>query len=639
MDAVFPRHSFFNMSTMEERVASVMELTESRTFYGPWRPSALQPPHQATMRQDKMLTPYIPRNLTLFDRKVASGLPDVVYDRMYACSDCGSHVENDICNRYHGFICEKSLFIQAAILDDDVTGTPSLVSLIDGTHLETGVFPGVGQQERRLLFHIDGGKISRLSEAKIFEVWLKAAGNELNRGKETQRILDRMGDSETYMNVKFTKTDARSPSPEPLGAPGPDRWRVTVSTTLGFPVAPFPSLFSPSHPSPFAPPGLPTSLCPQLCRSSPLRLLFLSIHASVPFPDPLSPCSFLSLLNFLQHPSRTFLLPSSPVSIPLSFALSHTSPCPPHVSVSLTPFSLPILSLSSPAQRHYRCPPPSVHRSPFLPHCVSPLCPLSLTLFLAVSSPLFPSLAPLSPRPSSILYRSHSLPHLPVRLSPPDDLTSTYSELNFRKEEPRIDEDEDPPIPSGPGGLPTTAQTGPHKQESNENIGNRPYRKICLLCLVTSILVAIVAGLSIHVSQTRQSLITCDGNYRRLWDQHHEMNRTQHQYQQQVRELNSTLQSRTSENSRLDLSQRNCLKNLSVLSNKLSNLENNLTVLNSELSELNQTHTDLRHECNQLETKYRTISENKAQICQYLNRRRGETTSPRNPAPHHWGGG
>ncbi|XP_072131802.1 uncharacterized protein [Mobula birostris] len=253
----------------------------------------------------------------------------------------------------------------------------------------------------------------------------------------------------------------------------------------------------------------------------------------------------------------------------------------------------------------------------------------SFSLSHPLSSPPLPlSFLSLSPRPSSILYRSHSLPHLPVRLSPPDDLTSTYSELNFRKEEPRIDEDEDSPIPSGPAGLPTTAQTGPHKQESNENIGNRPYRKICLLCLVTSTLVAIVAGLSIHVSQTRQSLITCDGNYRRLWDQHHEMNRTQHQYQQQVRELNSTLQSRTSENSRLDLSQRNCLKNLSVLSNKLSNLENNFTVLNSELSELNQTHTDLRHECNQLETKDRTISENKAQICQYLNRRREQTCPP-----------
>ncbi|XP_072132714.1 uncharacterized protein [Mobula birostris] len=336
--------------------------------------------------------------------------------------------------------CSKggSKLLEISSIEEEVCDRPQVLSCSPlhlneahrqpGEHaFETDVFPGVGQQERRLLFHIDGGKISRWSEAKIFEVRLKAAGNELNRGKDEPDV------SYAELNVK---------------------------------------------------------------------------------------------------------------------------------------------TLSAPRVR-----------------------------------------------------------------TGGDDLTSTYSELNFRKEEPRIDEDEDPPIPSGPAGLPTTAQTGPHKQESNENIGNRPYRKICLLCLVTSILVAIVAGLSIHVSQTRQSLITCDGNYRRLWDQHHEMNRTQHQYQQQVRELNSTLQSRTSENSRLDLSQRNCLKNLSVLSNNRSNLENNFTVLNSELSELNQTHTDLRHECNQLETKYRTISENKAQICQYLNRRRGETTSPRNPAPHHWGGG
>ncbi|XP_072131824.1 uncharacterized protein [Mobula birostris] len=301
-----------------------------------------------------------------------------------------------------------------------------------------------------------------------------------------------------------------------------------------------------------------------------------------------------------------------------------------------------------------------------------------------------------------------------------DGLNSTYSELYFRKEEPLIDVDEGPPIASGPGVLPNTAQTGahdqesklkigkrlhclicllclvtfalivtvtafsihvsqirqsqttldrnchesnstlqseinemetkykavnetkvqicelltsrrgPHKQESKENIGNRAYHKICLLCLVTSILVAIVAGLSIHVSQTRQSLITSDRNYRRLWEQHQEMNRTQRQCQQRVRELNSTLKTRTSENSRLDLSQRKCLNNISALNNNLSTLENSITVLNSELSELNQTHTDLCHECNQLETKYRTITETKAQICQYLKRRRGQT------CPQYW---
>ncbi|XP_072131916.1 uncharacterized protein [Mobula birostris] len=204
----------------------------------------------------------------------------------------------------------------------------------------------------------------------------------------------------------------------------------------------------------------------------------------------------------------------------------------------------------------------------------------------------------------------------------------TDGELNFRKEEPRIDKGEDPPISSRPGGLPTTAQTGPHKQESKENFGNRSHRKICLLCLITCALIAIVAGLSIFVSQTRQSLITSDRNYRRLWEQHQEMNRTQRQYQQQVHELSSTLKSRTSENSRLELSQRNCLKTISALNNKLSKLENNITVLNSDLSELNQTHTDLRHECNQLETKYRAITKTKNQICQYLNRKREQTCPP-----------
>ncbi|XP_072131871.1 uncharacterized protein [Mobula birostris] len=175
-----------------------------------------------------------------------------------------------------------------------------------------------------------------------------------------------------------------------------------------------------------------------------------------------------------------------------------------------------------------------------------------------------------------------------------------------------------------------TSRRGPHKQKSKENIGNRAYHKICLLCLVTSILVAIVAGLSIHVSRTRQSLITSDRNYRRLWEQHQEMNRTQRQYQQRVREFNSTLKSRTSENSRLDLSQRNCLKNISVLNNNLSKLENNITVLNSDLSELNRTQIDLRHQFQQLKTKYRTISENKAQICQYFTSRRGQT------CPQYW---
>ncbi|XP_072891045.1 uncharacterized protein [Hemitrygon akajei] len=106
-----------------------------------------------------------------------------------------------------------------------------------------------------------------------------------------------------------------------------------------------------------------------------------------------------------------------------------------------------------------------------------------------------------------------------------DGLNSTYSELNFRKVEPRIDQDEDPPIASGPGGLSTTAQAAEQEQESKVKIGNRPYCLICLLCLVTSAFIVIVAGLSIHVSQIRQSKETCHRNYN---------------------ELNSTLQSKLS---------------------------------------------------------------------------------------------
>ncbi|XP_059814472.1 uncharacterized protein LOC132386209 [Hypanus sabinus] len=122
-----------------------------------------------------------------------------------------------------------------------------------------------------------------------------------------------------------------------------------------------------------------------------------------------------------------------------------------------------------------------------------------------------------------------------------DGLNSTYSMLNFRKKKPRIDEDEDPPISSGPGGLSTSAPTAAVEQESKVKIGNRPYRLICLLCLVTSALIVTVASLSIYVSQVRQSKITSDRNYN---------------------ELNSTLQS------------------------KLSALNSNLSVLRHQFTEM-----------------------------------------------------
>ncbi|XP_059815470.1 C-type lectin domain family 12 member B-like isoform X2 [Hypanus sabinus] len=176
-----------------------------------------------------------------------------------------------------------------------------------------------------------------------------------------------------------------------------------------------------------------------------------------------------------------------------------------------------------------------------------------------------------------------------------DDLDPTYSRLNLLQNELPIANEEDPPVASGPGEMSVTAQAGPHKEQTNENIGNRPDRKFCLLCLVTFVLFATVVGLSIHVSQIRQSEITSDRNYQ---------------------ELNSTLQSKISENSHLNFSRRTCLKNLSAL--------------NSNLSDLKRMHSYLRHQFTEMETKYRSVNETKAQICELL------TSRKEHPCPQNW---
>ncbi|XP_072132712.1 uncharacterized protein [Mobula birostris] len=67
-------------------------------------------------------------------------------------------------------------------------------------------------------------------------------------------------------------------------------------------------------------------------------------------------------------------------------------------------------------------------------------------------------------------------------------LNSTYSELNFRKEEHRIDEDEDPPITSGPGGLPTTDKTD-HMGSERPARRDRSDSRIWLICVLTTALV------------------------------------------------------------------------------------------------------------------------------------------------------
>ncbi|XP_072890969.1 oxidized low-density lipoprotein receptor 1-like [Hemitrygon akajei] len=150
-----------------------------------------------------------------------------------------------------------------------------------------------------------------------------------------------------------------------------------------------------------------------------------------------------------------------------------------------------------------------------------------------------------------------------------DGLNSTYSDLNFRRKEPCIDESGCPRIAPGPGGLSTITQTAAQERESKVKIGNRPYRLICLLCLVTAALIVIVAGLSIHVSQIRQSTFTSDRN---------------------CHELNSTVEFKAS-------------------------------LLNSNLSDLKRMNSDLRHQFTELETKYRSVNETKAQICELLTSR------------------
>ncbi|XP_059819177.1 asialoglycoprotein receptor 1-like [Hypanus sabinus] len=156
-----------------------------------------------------------------------------------------------------------------------------------------------------------------------------------------------------------------------------------------------------------------------------------------------------------------------------------------------------------------------------------------------------------------------------------DRLISTYAELNFSKAEPLIAEFEDHRNVSHPGEQTITAQTAAQERKSKVKIGNRPYCLICRLCLVTAALIVIVVGLSIHVSQIRQSKVTTDRNYH---------------------DLNSTLQSK-------------------------------LSALNANLSVIERMQSDLHHHFTEMETKYRSVNETKAQICEFLTSRREQTCS------------
>ncbi|XP_072891641.1 CD209 antigen-like protein C [Hemitrygon akajei] len=104
---------------------------------------------------------------------------------------------------------------------------------------------------------------------------------------------------------------------------------------------------------------------------------------------------------------------------------------------------------------------------------------------------------------------------------------------------------------------------------------DRSDSSIWLICVLTATLIITGICWRIHVSQIRQSKITSDRNYP---------------------ELNSSLQSK-------------------------------LSALSSILSDLKEMHSDLRHQLTEVETKYRSVNEAKAQICELLTSRRAQAFS------------
>ncbi|XP_059815856.1 C-type lectin domain family 9 member A-like [Hypanus sabinus] len=55
---------------------------------------------------------------------------------------------------------------------------------------------------------------------------------------------------------------------------------------------------------------------------------------------------------------------------------------------------------------------------------------------------------------------------------------------------------------------------------------------------------------------------------------------------------------------------------------------NNLSALNFNLSDLKRRHSDLGHQFTEMETKYRSVNETKAQICELLTSRKEQTCPP-----------
>ncbi|XP_062895498.1 uncharacterized protein LOC134341562 [Mobula hypostoma] len=299
----------------------------------------------------------------------------------------------------------------------------------------------MGQLERRLLFHINGDKISHWSEAKMFKQWLKAAGNELTRGKGMCQtitdVLPGMGQQERHFHINGDKISHWSEA---------KMFNQSLKTAGN-----------------------------QLTRGKAVHLVFAGVGLTA-FSTRASSanCSF----PFVSSETQRVLNKMDEGKTYVNVKFANTGPQSPSNGGLTSTYS----ELNFPKDER---------------------------LIDEFEDP------PTSSRPGARPITAQT-----------DGLTSIYSELNFPKNEPVIDEDEDPPIASGPGGMPTNAQTGAHEQESKLKIVNRPYRQICLICIVTFPLIVIVIGLSIHVSQIRQSKFTLDRNYH---------------------ELNSTLQSKINE--------------------------------------------------------------------------------------------
>ncbi|XP_072891061.1 uncharacterized protein [Hemitrygon akajei] len=104
---------------------------------------------------------------------------------------------------------------------------------------------------------------------------------------------------------------------------------------------------------------------------------------------------------------------------------------------------------------------------------------------------------------------------------------------------------------------------------------DRSDSSIWLICVLTATLIITGICWRIHVSQIRQSKFTSDRN---------------------SHEINSTVKSK-------------------------------LSALNSNLTDLKRMHSDLRHQFTEMETKYRSVNETKAQICELLTSRREQACS------------